>query len=106
MKRLSFVFLVAFLLGSAWAQQTEKAEELTPEQRIERLERALAQQTLQDSPTLSPTRLESRLANLESRVQRLEQQALRSTSTGAAGSDRFLESRVRALEREVARLRR
>ncbi len=103
MKRLSFFFGFV-LLSSALAQQPPPAEELTPVQRIERLERALSQRMLQDSPTLSSTSLESRLSNLESRVQRLEQQALRSGAGG--GTDRVLEGRVRELEREVARLRR
>ena len=102
MKRLSF-FLGAVLLGSALAQQPPGEEELTPLQRIERLERTFGQRTLQDSPTLSSTSLENRLASLESRVTRLEQQALRSS---AGGSDRVLEGRVRELEREVSRLRR
>lgn len=100
MKRLSF-FLGAVLLGSALAQQPPPEEELTSLQRIERLERAMAQQTLGRSPTLSSASLESRLSSLESRVQRLEQQALRG---GAGGGDRFLEGRVRELERAVSRL--
>jgi|GEM_PF-7007705 len=103
MKRLSF-FLGAVLLGSALAQQPPGDEELTPLQRIERLERVFSQRTLQDSPTLSSASLENRLSSLESRVQRLEQQALRSGAGG--GTDRVLEGRVRELEREVSRLRR
>lgn len=109
MQRPLFLFLVVSFLGAAMAQQAQPpaaaaAESLTAEQRLERLEALVARRSLQDSPTLGDASLEQRLIQLESRVQRLEQQALRSGSAG--GADRYLESRVRALEREVARLRR
>lgn len=96
--------LALITMSGAWAQQEPKSEPLTTEQRLERLEHSLAAGVLQSSPSQSPSGLEARLDRLEARVQRLEQQALRSNS--ATGGDRFLEGRVRALEREVSRLRR
>lgn len=101
----SFLFLALIVFASAGAQQEQPPEQpMSTEQRLERLERSLASRALQDGPGVSPSSLEARLDRLEARVQRLEQQALRSGSTG--GGDRVLESRVRALEREIGRLRR
>ncbi|MBI1355395.1 MAG: hypothetical protein GC160_13695 [Acidobacteria bacterium] len=116
MKRFSFGapvgLLAAFLLGAAFAQQAQQptqAPELTAEERLaqleerwDALERSLSRRVLQDNPSASPISLETRLSQLESRVNRLEQQAV----SGMGGGDRYLESRVRALESEVARLRR
>ena len=104
MKRLWFVLLAGVLLGSALAQQAQPEEALTAEQRIERLERVLIERTMQNSPTLSANSLEGRLLRLEARVERLEQQSLRSSSVG--GGDRYLESRVSALERQISQIRR
>jgi TolA-binding protein len=100
----SLLFLAVVLLASAPAQQEQTPEQpLTTEQRLERLERSLASRALQERPGVSPSSLEARLDRLEARVQRLEQQAMRS---GSIGGDRVLEGRVRALEREISRLRR
>ena len=48
--------------------------------------------------------IETRLARIEIRLDRLEQQSIRSSSSGGVSSDRMMESRLRTLENAVMRL--
>ena len=95
-----------------WGQQPEE-KTATVDGRLEQAEKRLAMlEKALDASVEPPTRmpdaaLESRLGRLESRVERLEAQSLRQPVGSAAPSNnRMLESRVRALEQQVARLRR
>jgi hypothetical protein len=94
-----------------WGQQPEP-EPPTVDQRLEQTEKRLAliENALQASPELAErlpqAALETRLARIETRIDRLEAQSLREPAGApASGYDRMLESRVRALERQVSRLR-
>jgi len=95
-----------------WGQQPQQ-EPATVEQRLETAEQRLALlekalNTSAESPTLLPDAArESRLNRLEGRVDRLEAQSLRQpVGAPSAGFDRMLESRVRMLEQQIARLSR
>jgi len=116
MKRLlrtGLVLAAAVVIWSAlWAQQPPQ-EPATVEQRLEGAEKKLALlekalETSVEAPTRLPDgALETRLGRLESRVDRLESQSLRQpVGAPSGGYDRMLEGRVRALEQQVARLRR
>jgi polyhydroxyalkanoate synthesis regulator phasin len=102
----------AVLWSVLWGQQPGE-EPATVEDRLEQGEKRLALlekalETSVDPPTRLPdAALESRLGRLESRVDRLEAQSLRQPAGSSSLSDnRMLESRVRALEQQVSRLRR
>ncbi len=93
-----------------WAQQPDQADEPPKdrlgalESRLELVEKAVTQNSLGGASSSSAS-LESRLGRIEARLDQLERYALRGASSGGS-SDRILEGRVRALEREVSRLRR
>jgi hypothetical protein len=94
-----------------WGQQPQQ-EPATVDQRLEQVEERLAlfEKALAASPELAgrlpQAALETRLIRLESRVEKIEAQSLREPAGApSSGYDRMLESRVRALERQISRLR-
>jgi len=116
MKRLLRTALVVAagvaIWSGLWGQQAQQ-EPATVEERLQAAEQRLAMlEKALDTSVEPPTRLpeaalESRLGRLESRVDKLEAQSLRQpVGAPSAGYDRMLESRVRMLEQQVARLRR
>jgi len=101
----------AVILSVVWGQQSQQ-EHATVDQRLEQAEERLAvlEKALAASPELAdrlpPAALETRLARLETRVERIEAQSAREpVGAPSSGYDRMLESRVRALERQISRLR-
>jgi hypothetical protein len=105
------IAMTAVAIGSViWSQQA-KEQPSTVEERLAKLEERLvsterAVRVLADPPTRLPEgALEARLMRLEDRLTRLETSSQR-TAPGAPGPnfDRVLEARIRALERQVARL--
>jgi hypothetical protein len=113
-------WLQAALAGAAavavwsalWAQQPQQ-EPASVEQRLEAAEQRLAllekarDTSAESAARLPDAALETRLGRLESRVEKIEGQSLRQPVGAPSGSyDRMLESRVRMLEQQVARLRR
>ena len=110
----------AVVWSALWAQpqqpqqaQQPKQEPASVEQRLEAAEQRLvllekALNSSAESPTRLPdAALETRLGRLESRVEKIEAQTLRQPVGAPSGSyDRMLESRVRMLEQQVARIRR
>lgn len=114
MTRFSRMMLVvaamALVWSVMWGQQAQQ-EPATTEERLEQAEERLAvlEKAVAESPELAARlpqpALESRLARLEARVEKLEAQSLREpVAAPSSGYDRMLESRVRALERQVARI--
>jgi hypothetical protein len=103
------LLLTAFALIS-FAQQAA-APELTDHERIVQLEkrakdveRVLAGVAADGTIELTPTALEMRLRRIEARLDRLEQQAIRSSGPPGASSDRMIDGRLRSLENAVMRL--
>lgn len=112
LKSWSFVCLSVFLATALVGQQEEK-KELTDAERITRLElqvedinRALVALSGDGSIEISSSLLDPRLNRIELRLDRLEQQALRSSATLGAASNRMIDSRLRALESAMMRLHR
>ena len=95
------------LLHSLLAQQTGRSR-VTLDQRLEEIEARL--EGIEDRLTkLSPAQpmansAEAKLDRLEARLIRLEETPLR--GRGSVSPDSRLDSRIRSLERQVARLRR
>lgn len=91
---------------AALAQAPPKAPADTAGRRLEAIENRLAVLE-QRVAALPAAALDTRLDRLDARLSRLEERALQTRSGEAPpGSFQILESRVQALEREVARLRR
>lgn len=102
------LLLVAFAVASLGQQA---ADEPTDQERIVQLEkqvtdiqRALVRLTGDGTVEMTPAMLEARLARIEIRLDRLEQQAVRSSSAAGTASDRMMDSRLRTLESAVMRL--
>lgn len=100
---------IVVICSVLWGQQPQPA---TVDQRLERVEERLAlfEKALAATPELAgrlpEAALETRLTRLEARVERFEAQAAREPAGApSSGYDRMLESRVRALERQISRLR-
>ncbi len=104
------IAILLFLAAGVWAQQANqpKASEDDRidafEKRLELVEKAVTQENRTATSPASVS-LEARLSRIETRLDQLERYALRGTTAGSAG-DRMLESRVRALERQVSSLKR
>jgi hypothetical protein len=102
---------IVVICSVLWGQQPQQ-EPATVDQRLERVEERLAlfEKALAAAPELADrlpeAALETRLTRLEARVERFEAQAAREPAGApSSGYDRMLESRVRALERQISRLR-
>jgi hypothetical protein len=110
--RTTLILAAATLIWSVlWGQEAQQ-EPPTADERLEQAEKRLAvlEKALAESPEvagrLPQPALETRLARIEARVERLEAESLREPAGApSSGYDRMLESRVRALERQVSRLR-
>jgi hypothetical protein len=94
-----------------WGQQPQQ-EPPAVDQRLEQIEERLAliEKALAATPELAgrlpQAALDTRLTRLEARVDRFDAQAAREPAGApSSGYDRMLESRVRALERQISRLR-
>lgn len=111
LRTILVVISMAAIWSVMWGQQANQ-EPATTEERLAQAEERLAvlEKALAASPELAgrlpQSALETRLARLEARVEKLEAQSLREpVAAPSSGYDRMLESRVRALERQVARIR-
>lgn len=107
--RLVLIAALAFAAG-LWAQQSEEEAVENPveplAERVTRIENTLARLSTQPS-SLSDASINLRLQRLEASVNRIETQAIRrSPSDGGMMTARMLESRLRALESQVSRMRR
>ena len=107
---LGFALLLCVLWAGLGAQ--DQPDRGDPAVRLERIERRLAeiethlgQLSLASSASQRPLPSASRIDRLEQRVSRLESGA-GALSYRPGGASSMLESRLRALEREVSRLRR
>ncbi len=110
------LFLLTLLLGFLWAGLRMRAQDQPENEasaaRLERIEKRLAeiethlgQLALASSASQRPLPSASRIDRLEQRISRLESGA-GALSYRPGGASSMLESRLRALEREVSRLRR
>ena len=110
------LFVLTLLLCVLWAGLRMKAQDQPesgdPAERLDRIEKRLAeidthlgQLALASSASQRPLPSASRIDRLEQRVGRLESGA-GALGYRPGGSSSMLESRLRALEREVSRLRR
>lgn len=114
--RLTAGFVLTLLLGlamgSALRSQAPQKEPKTVEQRLEELEDRVGgiEKTLAGLLPAAgkiASSDDARLSRLETRINRLEEQSLRyRPGAPMTGSLPMIESRLRALESEVARLRR
>lgn len=98
--------LLAALAVIGFAQQNES--ELTDQERIVQLENQVSamQRVLADDGVveMTPALLNARLTRIEMRLDRLEQQAVRSSGGADASAGRMMDSRLRSLENAVMRL--
>ncbi|MEX2301561.1 MAG: hypothetical protein WD733_11525 [Bryobacterales bacterium] len=102
---------IAVIWSVLWGQQPQQ-QPATADQRLEKIEErlALVEKALAASSEaagrLPEAALDTRLTRLETRVERFEAQTAREPAGApSSGYDRMLESRVRALERQISRLR-
>lgn len=116
MTKTRYVFVFALLFCVLWVGGRVRAQDQPdhgdPIDRLDRIETRLAQieahlgqLSLASSASQRPLPSSSRIDRLEQRVGRLESGA-GALSYRSGGSSSMLEGRLRALEREVSRLRR
>lgn len=91
------VFAAASLAQQAADAPSEQERLVHLDEQVRDMQRTLA--ALAGDGTL-----EARFARIEMRLDRLEQQVLRSSSSAGVSSDRMMEGRLRTLENAVMRL--
>ena len=106
MPRMWWIPLLLIVAAVALAQQA--ADEPTDRERIAQLETQVSamQRMLADDGVveMTPALLNARLTRIEMRLDRLEQQAIRSSGGADASAGRMMDSRLRSLENAVMRL--
>ena len=102
------LLLLAFAVASSGQQAadapTDQERIVQLEKQVTDMQRALVGLTGDGTVEMTPAVLEARLARIETRLDRLEQQAIRSSGAVGTSSDRMMDSRIRTLENAVMRL--
>jgi hypothetical protein len=101
---LLLAFAVIALAQQAGVEPTDQERIVQLEKQVSDLQRALLSLSGDGTVEMTPLTLETRLARIEMRLDRLDQQALRTSSSAGVSSERMMESRLRTLENAIMRL--
>ena len=97
-------FAVISLAQQAGDELSDKERLVQLEKQVNGIERMLAGLTGDGTVEMTPALLESRLARIEIRLDRIEPLVIRSSGPAGASADRMTDGRLRALENAVMRL--
>lgn len=98
------VFAVLSLAQQAGDEPTDQERIVQLEKQVGDMQRTLVALSGDGTVGMTPAALELRLARIETRLDRMEQQVIRSSGSAGVSSDRMMESRLRTLENAVMRL--
>lgn len=96
-------FAVLSLAQQAGVEPSDQERLVQLEKQMADVQRTLVALSGDGTVGMTPAMLETRLSRIELRLDRLEQQVIRSSGP-AASADRMLDSRLRTLENAVMRL--